>query len=102
MFPLNPLFRPTERSCAVETHAYTPDERLYSPYTEDEPIDEQALHLAYVRRGVAQRGIIEGQSVGEVAPGGLFLDSDAIRRKANGDGDGGWGLPALRSFAGVF
>jgi len=85
------VFENTTKTTLVD-HA---EERLYSPYTKDESCNEDSLHCAFMRRASRHRSGSESTDE-EITPGGLFLPTVETAT------EGGWGMSALRSCAGVF
>lgn len=87
----------------MEPETYAGEERLYSPYAEDEPCDEASLYLALCARRAAQ-GMAETKGSGANTPlGALFLASTAEERVEEEEaGRRGWGLQGgLQLLAGM-
>ncbi|KAI0067801.1 hypothetical protein BV25DRAFT_1911679 [Artomyces pyxidatus] len=83
-------------SFSLETETYTPDDRLYSPYAEDEPCNEESLHLAYGARRAGRGPSVKASDAG-TPYGALFLPES---RDEQADAGRGWGLSAaLESIA---
>lgn len=64
----------------VQTGAAQADDRLYSPYEEEEPCDEESLRLALCARRMAHggSGLGERASMGSPGLGELFLGAKDV------------------------